>query len=107
MVREESGSRRKRKIRERKVTKGSGVGQVRVYGEMRGRNSKSRITTTSKSWKRITENTKEVGQRMLRACGGGGGREGLGRMGQENEEDTGEKLDERKLGTKDVYETRS
>lgn len=86
MVREDPGVGEKWKVRERKVTKGLGVGQVRVYGEIRDRNSESRVTTTSKNWKRITENTKELGQRMLKAPEGG--KElGLGRIGQEKEED--------------------
>lgn len=40
------------------------MGQARVYGEVRGRNSG--VTATSK-----TESTKELGQSMVRACGGG------------------------------------
>lgn len=38
--------------------KGVGVGQVRIHGEIRDRNSESRVTATSKSWTRITESTK-------------------------------------------------
>ena len=63
------------------MTKGLGVGQVRIHGEIRDRNSQSRVTSTSESWQRITEGT-ELGQRMLRAPEGG---KGLGRKRRKKE----------------------
>lgn len=68
--------------------KGLGVRQVRVSGKMRGRDS--RWSLPPLMWKRIAENTEELGQSVVRVRGSGEGEDlWLGRIGEEEEEEEG------------------